>query len=126
MSAADPDLGSPISYLVLEPGVPVLSSDGQELGTVKRVLAVPEDDIFDGLIVETPEGDRFVDAPGVDGLYERGVVLAISAAEAEHLAEPTASPAALEATPDDIAGDTPGDALRERLRRAWDLISGRY
>lgn len=39
------------------------------------MLADSETDIFDGLIVDTPDGDRFVDAPHVDELYERAVVL---------------------------------------------------
>jgi hypothetical protein len=36
------DLGAPISYLALGKGVPVYSSDGEELGKVEHVLAEPE------------------------------------------------------------------------------------
>src|SRR5262249_32474620 len=35
--AAMDDLGNPISYMVLERGVAVFSSDGEELGSVVRV-----------------------------------------------------------------------------------------
>jgi hypothetical protein len=82
------DLGAPLSYLVLEKGVPVYSSDGQRLGRVVRVLSAPEANMFDGIIFDTkagPGGHRFVDAPEVGQIYERGVVLTIDAAEAETL-----------------------------------------
>jgi hypothetical protein len=120
------DHGRPISYLVLEDGTDVLASEGTRVGTVKRVLALPDDDIFDGLILDTPEGDRFVDADNVGPLYERGVFLKLDAGQARYLPEPTPSPAMLEPTPDDIAGDTPGDELRHRIRQVWDRISGNY
>ncbi len=120
------DRGAPIAYMVLAEDTPVYSSDGQRLGKVKRVLADAEADIFDGLIVDTDDGDRFVDAPNVASLYERAVVLRLSADDARHMPEPTPSPAYMEPTPDDIAGDTPGDSVAHRLRQAWDRISGNY
>jgi hypothetical protein len=122
--ATDP--GAPISYLALAEGTPALSADGARIGDVKRVLALPDDDIFDGLILDTPDGDRFVDAERVDALYERAAVLVVRAEDAEHLPEPTGNPAAMEATPDDVAEDTPGYELRRALRGAWDRISGNY
>lgn len=82
------DLGAPLSYLVLGKGVPVYSSDGQRLGRVVRVLSAPEANMFDGIIFDTkagPGGHRFVDAPEVGQIYERGVVLTIDAVEAESL-----------------------------------------
>jgi PRC-barrel domain len=118
------DLGQPSSYLTLQPGVPVYSSDGEKLGEVQHVLADPEVDVFDGIVLDTsvlPGGHRFADAPQVEEVYDRGVVLTISAADAESLPEPTANPGSLEAGPDDVG---PRD-LGEKLRRAWDLISGK-
>lgn len=82
------DLGAPLSYLVLKKGVPVYSSDGQRLGRVVKVLSAPEANLFDGIIFDTkagPGGHRFVDAPEVGQIYERGVVLAIDAAASESL-----------------------------------------
>lgn len=82
------DLGHPISYLVLKKGVPVYSSDGRRLGRVVRVSAAPEAHMFDGIVFDTkagPGGNRFVDAPEVAEIYERGVVLTIDAAAAESL-----------------------------------------
>jgi hypothetical protein len=82
------DLGHPVSYLVAKRGIPVFSSDGKELGRVVRVLAAPEANMFDGIIFDTtrgPGGHRFVDAPEVEALYERGVLLKIDAAAAAEL-----------------------------------------
>ena len=120
------DKGAPIAYMVLGQGTPVYSADGVKLGEVKRVLADTEADIFDGLIVDTREGDRFVDAPNVAEIYQRAVVLGLSSDDTQHMPEPTPSPAVMEPTADDIAGDTPGDTVAHRLRRAWDRISGNY
>jgi hypothetical protein len=52
------------------------------------VLSAPEANMFDGIIFDTkagPGGHRFVDAPEVGQIYERGVVLKVDAAEAESL-----------------------------------------
>ncbi len=114
------DLGDPVSYLVLTEGVPVMSSDGQQIGTVEHVLAVPEVDVFDGVIVDTGDGHCFADAPDVDRLYERGVVLNLDAQAAQRLPRPGQNPASME--PDDL---TPG-GLDDKLRRAWDYLSGNY
>jgi uncharacterized protein YrrD len=119
------DLGNPASYLVLAGGTPVLSSDGREVGRVEHVLADPDADVFDGVIVDMragPGGHRFADATQVASIYERGVVLAMTAGAAERLPEPSQNPATLEASPDDTAPDD----LNDKLRRAWDYLSGNY
>ena len=82
------DLGDPISYLVLERGTPVYSRDGERLGRVTRVRGDRPTHIFDGIVFDTsagPGGHRFVDAPEVAEIYERGVVLKIGADEVESL-----------------------------------------
>jgi uncharacterized protein YrrD len=82
------DLGQPCSYLVAKRGIPVYSSDGEKLGRVIRVLAAPEANMFDGILFDIswgPGGHRFVDAPEVEAIYERGVVLKIDAAAVESL-----------------------------------------
>ena len=118
------DLGAPTSYLALDTGVTVLTSDGQEIGSVRHVLAATEEDVFDGLVLDTPRGPRFADAELIDQLYERGVLLRIDAAAAQRLPEPSENPAELATGPDDTVDD--GANLGSKLRRAWDLISGRY
>jgi uncharacterized protein YrrD len=115
------DLGAPGSYMTLEPGVPVLSSDGHQLGEVTHVLAEPDKDIFDGVVFARHGKHRFVDAPEVESIHERGVVLSLDAAAAERLHEPSENPATMGATPDDTAEGE----LERKLRRAWDVISGK-
>ena len=117
------DRGAPMSYLTLEPGARVVASDGTEVGTVAHVLADPDADIFDGLVIDARgRGHRFVDAPQVAEIAEGGVTLALDAGAAKRLPEPSESPAEMSADPSDT---TEGDLAR-KLRRAWDLISGRY
>ncbi|HWA55253.1 MAG TPA: hypothetical protein VG816_13875 [Solirubrobacterales bacterium] len=85
------DLGDQISYMVLGRGVPVFSSDGVHLGKVARVDRDSGTDIFDGIVIEAkigPGGQRFVDAPEVGEIRERGVILKIDACEAEELPAP--------------------------------------
>jgi hypothetical protein len=124
LSAMD-DLGAPTSYLTLAEGVQVYSNDGQELGKVEHVLAEPEEDVFDGFVIDTsilPGGHRFVDAPEVATIYERGVVIKLDAEAAKNLPEPSPNPGVLEVDPDDV----PRTRLEEKLRRAWDMITGNY
>jgi hypothetical protein len=119
------DHGAPGSYLTLTPGTDVVSSDGETVGKVEHVLADEATEIFDGLVIDTRlglGGLRFVDAPQVDEIFERAVVLSVTAAEIDQLPEPTASPGVIESH-----GEEDSDsALQGKLRRAWDLISGRY
>jgi hypothetical protein len=83
------DEGLPIAYEVLEKGVPVLSSDGRQIGTVHHVVAAPEQDIFHGLVIATPvSGRRFIEAADIASLHERGVDLKIDSAAAQSLPEP--------------------------------------
>jgi hypothetical protein len=117
------DLGEPISYLTLEEGAPVFCADGEEVGHVAHVLADEEADVFDGIVIAHGLGHHvFADADQVADIHERGVTLTVSAAEAEHLPRPSENPAVLEADP----SDTAPDKLKDKLRRAWDLLSGDY
>ncbi|HKA67154.1 MAG TPA: hypothetical protein VKG03_04530 [Solirubrobacterales bacterium] len=118
------DLGEPTSYLAVDKGVPVYSSDGRELGRVVRVMSAPNLDMFDGIVFDTtagPGGHRFVDAPEVGEIYERGVVLKIDAAEAAKLQAPSANPGSLSVNPADLVGG----GQRGIFRRAWDSLSGK-
>ena len=83
------DEGLPIAYRVLERGVPVLSGDGEEVGTVDHVVAASGQDIFHGLVIDAKRlGRRFVPAEDVASLHERGVDLRIPAAEVAALPAP--------------------------------------
>ena len=117
--------GEPVSYLTLQAGTDVVSSDGEVVGKVQHVLADTEEDIFDGLVIDTqfgPGGLRFVDADQVGELYERAVVLGIPEPDVEELPEPTPAPAAMESH----GVEDSESPLQRKLRRAWDLISGDY
>jgi hypothetical protein len=82
------DDGNAIGYKILRRGTSVRSSDGVQVGTVRRVLDNAREHIFDGIVIDTPHGRRFVDAPEVARIYERAVVLTISAETAAGLPEP--------------------------------------
>jgi hypothetical protein len=83
------DDGHAISYKVLRRGTPVRSSDGIQIGTVRRVRDNPRENIFDGIDVLTENGVRFVDAPEVERVAELAVTLNITAAQAAELPEPS-------------------------------------
>jgi hypothetical protein len=76
-----------IGYQALARGVPVIASDGVTVGIVHRVLDNAREHIFDGIIVSTSEGRRFVDAPEVARITERRVTLTIDAEAAKALPE---------------------------------------
>ena len=121
------DLGEPRSYLTLEKGAEVYSSDGEKVGKVEHVLAAPDQDIFDGIVLDKsilPGGHRFVDAEQVQECFERGVLLKIDKAAAESLPEPGKNPATMEVGPDELS-DPEESPLRQKLERAWDLLSGK-
>jgi hypothetical protein len=70
----------------------VISSDGEEIGKVDKVLDNSREHIFDGLVIVTSSGERrFVDAPEVARTAERAVTLNITAAESAELGPPPAS-----------------------------------
>ena len=77
-----------IGYRVLPRGTPVMTSDGEQLGVVHRVLDNAREHIFDGIIIATPDGRRFVDAPEVGRITEKRVTLTIDAAAAKQLPPP--------------------------------------
>ena len=71
------DFGNQIGYKVLTKGVPVVATDGVEIGTVAAVLDNAREHIFDGIVVRTEDGKVFVDAPEVARIYERRVELTV-------------------------------------------------
>jgi Domain of unknown function (DUF1707) len=77
----EPEL-RPTSYLTLAVGTLVVDRFGQPLGEVERVL-LHADETFDGIIVRTPVGRRFIDAPEVRRLSARAVTLGIAAGDVE-------------------------------------------
>lgn len=43
-------MSEPVSWLMIEPGWSVQSSDGDRVGEVYEVTGAPDDDIFDGIV----------------------------------------------------------------------------
>ena len=87
MASADDD--HQIGYQALPRGVPVHASSGEQIGTVHRVLDNAREHIFDGIVIDTPSGRRFVDAPEVARITRRRVTLTIDAQAAAELPEHT-------------------------------------
>jgi hypothetical protein len=91
---------------------------------VEHILRDEQADIFDGIVIDTsvlPGGHRFADAEDVEEIFEQGVLLRCDRARAEQLPEPSANPAAMEANP----ADEPDSGAENKLKRAWELISGK-
>ncbi len=83
----DEDDGGQIGYKVLRRGTPVVGADGVEVGRVHEALDNAREHIFDGIVVDTPEGRRFVDAPEVARIAVRRVTLTIDGAQVRELPE---------------------------------------
>jgi PRC-barrel domain len=114
----------PASYLTLEEGTDVVSADGDRIGVVQHVLRDEGADIFDGLVIDVklgPGGLRFVDAPDVAEILEDRVALTVPSAKIEQLPTPGPSPAVME----HHGAEDSESPLEHKLRRAWEILSGR-
>jgi hypothetical protein len=121
------DEGLPSSWAALQPGTAVFAADGGQVGTVKEVLAVPEDDIFEGVILHTQHGDRFADAELIDSIHDRGVDLKLdAAAAAANLPEPKPAAAAMHLGVDDVSESSGAYKTGNFFRNLWNRLSGKY
>lgn len=118
--------GHPIAYTALARGTAVYASDGVLVGRVRGVMAVPEKDIFDGLVIDTAGGPRFVDAPETGAMYENAVLLKIDSQEAARLPDPKGNPAVMAVGPDEAAQGRTRFGIGRTARRLWGRISGNY
>lgn len=119
------DLGERVSYQAVPRGTPVYSADGDEIGRVAHVLAAEDEDVFDGIVIGEHlwgRDHRFADADDVGEIYERGVMLKLRRTACEQLPRPSANPAVMRDDP----AETKAEYRRQKLLRAWDLISGNY
>ncbi len=84
MSGADP-----VSWLVIERGWAVESSDGADLGQIDELLGDTERDIFDGLIVSPGRlrPSRYVPAECVARIVMGSVTLSLGSSEFDRLEE---------------------------------------
>ena len=81
----------PIAYTALQPGTPVQTSDGHQFASVQTVLVDEMVSVFDGIVVETADGTRFVDADQIGSIYTTCVRTTLSAAQAASLPLPDRS-----------------------------------
>ena len=118
--------GQPVAYTAVARDTPVYASDGVLVGRVKRMMAVPEKDIFDGIVISTAEGPRFVDAPETGAMYENAVLLKIDSQEASRLPDPKGNPAVMSVGPDEAAQSGTRYGIGRAAKRLWGRISGNY
>jgi len=76
-----------VGYQVLPRGTPVEASDGQVVGTFHKALHHGREHLFDGMVIRTDEGKRFVDAPEVARITNRRVTLTIDSVAVAALPE---------------------------------------
>lgn len=83
------DNEAPISWMTLERGTVIQSSDGEEIGSVHEVVADREKDIFSGVTIDSGllSNNRFAPADIIEEISTSGVRLSITAAEAGELAD---------------------------------------
>jgi hypothetical protein len=108
------DKETAISYQAAVPGSRVLTKTGKEIGTLEHVLEVPQLDVFDGIVIRTRRGLRFVDADQVERITASYVRCAISDKQAASLPAPDGPPVY---RVDELAGT--GDSLHDRIGRMF-------
>src|SRR3954452_19386215 len=114
------DEPDPIAYTALQPGTPVQSRDGHQFGTVEAVLQVEEVDVFDGIVVGTDQGTRFVDADRVGSIFTSHVMTTLSPDEAANPPQPGQTPVF------DVHGEPrPGNSVEDKIGRAFGRNRGK-
>ena len=101
----------PIAYTALQPGTAVQTSEGQPFATVHAVLVDEKVSVFDGIVVQTAEGTRFVDADQIDSIYTTYVRTTLSAEQAARLPEPDGS-TLVDIKPTEVDGRSTGPHVR--------------
>jgi hypothetical protein len=118
------ELGAPISWRVLEQKTPVYAEGGVAVGVVRHVMAIRESDIFDGLVIHTHDGDRFVPAENISAMHERAVALSLDAGQVSALERPQPGPAAMTVDADTLTAKHL-TSLRSLAGDTWDRLTGR-
>lgn len=82
----------PVSYEAAVRGSRVLSTSGRQIGTLEHVLEVPELDVFDGIVVATTDGLRFIDADKVQEITRSRIQCSLDDAQVSQLPPPGGPP----------------------------------
>ena len=87
-----------LSWLVIERGWSVVSSDGTEIGYVEQVVGDSDEDVFNGLSISLSFFDepRYVPSEKVGRIFEDRVELELTTDEAKQLDEFLEPPASLD------------------------------
>jgi hypothetical protein len=87
------ELGDPASYLTVRRGDRVYDLYGWAVGPVVEPRITPtRDELFDGVVVEFRGRRLFIDAPEVSRIHEGVLVLGLTAADLDRVADNAASP----------------------------------
>jgi len=103
-----------VSYRAAVPGTPVFTRSGNEIGTLEHVLEIPGRGLFDGIVIATDWGLRFIPADRIEVITVRCVRCLLDDAEAAHLPPPEGTAVYTVSALDEI-----GDSLHERLGRMF-------
>jgi len=108
------DTETAVPYQAAVPGTPVLTRSGKEIGTLEHVLEVPGSGLFDGIVVATDWGLRFIAADEVELITVRHVRCRLDDTQAAKLPPPEGAAVYRVSALDEI-----GDSLHERLGRMF-------
>jgi hypothetical protein len=81
-----------VSYQAAVRDSPVVASNGATIGHLEHVLQVPELDVFDGIVIATHHGLRFIDADHVTRITRTRLRTDLSEAQAAKLPAPSGPP----------------------------------
>lgn len=109
-----------VAWIAIEAGARVLGGDGAQVATMKEVAGDEEHDIFHGLVVTSSgvEGDRYIAAERVTGIWTGRIQTDLTADEARALPPYKASPVT------EWHADE-GGGFGARMRRAWNALIGK-
>jgi hypothetical protein len=96
---------TPIAYEALTQGTEVVTTTGAKIGIVEHVLADASLDLFDGIVVKTAEGLRFVTADQVGLITTVAVHTKVADAEVGDLQMPHTGDAVYHDDPDEYDGN---------------------
>jgi hypothetical protein len=106
--------GTPISYEAAVRGTPVLSTSGTKIGTLEHVLEVSDLDIFEGIVIATHQGLRFIDADHLPHFTTTHIQSSLDDEQAASLPAPSGPPVYSV----DALADT-GHSLHDVIRRLF-------
>ena len=93
----------------------MLSSAGTQIGTLEHALEVPELDVFDGIVISTKAGLRFIDADNVQRITRGHIWCSLDDAQAARLPQPEGARYRVDALQD--AGHSLHDVMGRLFRR---------